>query len=338
MRTLVFSLLASFVTMTHLVSATEIPDVPDVAPGIESGEWSVEPWANPGAAERSDAKGKKLLRLFYVPAGKEKTAFRHVTGMGIAKKGKLSLHVYSEKAIPLSIALSTTPAFLWHESKPLDLKAGWNKLEFDTANPTWKTASSEWKFTQDVDSPGDVRAVDLIVHNPKAAGELYVIGFQYDADDASKQVEKLAKDLGSDDADTRAKSEKAILELGNPAIEVLAEVAAREDKPEIQIRARLLIKALETPAQPVAAERGDGQSRLAIAIGEEGAPGAPATPAPHAVAPRPANLNEVLANAEAHLQTLRTEVTKLHDESAALIKALDEASNLVKQLEEKKKD
>ncbi len=327
------ALLLLLVSLTPLVLAIEIPDVPDAAPGPESGEWLVEGWGNPGAVDHVDAKKCKLMKLIFVPAGKEKAAFRHNTGMGLPKNGKFTLQVYSEKAIDVSLALSTAPAYIYHEAKRVAVKPGWNKLEFDVSAKIWKTASSDWNYTQDVESSGDVRAIDLLVYNQKAAGDVYVLGMHYDPDDATKEAEKLAKDLSLDDADKRAASEKALLALGTPAIEVLSQIAARDDKPEIQIRARLLMKALEPQAAPAPASISvvspEMMRKRAGLVGETQIEEAGAALAPRA---KTASLPEVLADAEKQLVSLRAEVAQLHDQTATLVKTLDEASNLVKKL------
>jgi len=322
------ALLLLLVSLNTLVSAVELPDVPDAPPGLEGGEWSVEGWGNPGAVDHLDAKTRKLMKLIFVPAGKEKAAFRHSTGMGLPKNGKFTLQVYSEKSVDVSLALSTSEAYIYHEAKRVAVKPGWNKLEFDVSAKMWKTASSEWNYTQEIESPGDVRAVDLLVYNQKAAGDLYVLGMRYDPDDATKEAEKLAKDLSLDDADKRAASEKALLAVGTPAIEVLSQIAARDDKPEVQIRARLLLKALEPQAAPAASPE-VLRKRAGMAVESQ------MEAAVSAVAPnraKSATLPEVLADAEKQLASLRAEVNQLHDQTATLVKTLDEASNLVKKL------
>jgi len=328
------ALLLLIVSLSPLVSALEIPDVPDAAPGLESGEWSVEPWGNPGAVDRVETKTRKLMKLIFVPAGKEKAAFRHGTGLGLPKSGKISLQLYSEKALDLSLALSTTAAYLYHEAKRVAVKPGWNKIEFDVTAPVWKTASSEWKYTQEVESSGDVRALDLLIYNQKSAGDVYVLGMHYDPDEPSKEAEKLVKDLSLDDADKRAASEKALLALGTPAIEALNAIVARDDKPEIQIRARLLLKALEAPETPSPAQALAGAAAARERVGMVAESNVPVA-MPQSASAKTPSLPDVLANAEKQLQSLRAEVTQLHDQTAALLKTLDEASNLVKQLGDK---
>jgi hypothetical protein len=347
MRISILTCLSALFICGQSLAATEIPELAGAPPGLERGEWTVEPWGNPGAVERIESHNRKLLKFMFVPAGKEKTAFKHATGLGVAEKGKVTVHVYSEKILAVSLAISTTAAFTWYESKPAELKAGWNTLEFEAGAPAWKTAAAEWKFMQPVEAPGDVRAIDLIVQNKHTAGEIYVAGFTYDADETGKRAEKLAQDLGSDDADKRAKAEQAILDIGKPAIEVLSQAAASGDKPEIRMRALLLLKALETPDRAEAAAPGApnpfsaeiGEDQLERARQYSGARvqvhGPAVAPAPHA--PAPADLNAILADAQQQLQTLRTELNRINDQTAALIKTVEEANAFIKKIDEEHK-
>ena len=334
------AILSILLVCGSIFAATEIPELANVAAGLERGEWTVEPWGNPGAVERIESHNRKLMKLMFIPSGKEKTGFKHATGLGIAEKGKVTVHVYSEKALPVSLALSTTAAFIWHEAKPVELKIGWNTLEYEVGAPAWKTVASDWKFMLPVESPGDVRAIDLIVQNKNLAGEIYVAGCGYDADETGKRAGKLAQDLGSDDADKRAKAEQSILDIGKPAIEVLSQAAAAGDKAEIRMRALLLLKALETPDRAEAAAPTAPNPFVTAEIGEDherrdwkqstGARAQVRTAAPAA----PADLNAILTDAQQQLQTLRTELNRINDQTAALIKTVEEANAFIKKIEE----
>src|SRR6185295_10446427 len=208
--------------------------------GMERGKWLSEAWGNPGTVERIDSKGKKLLKLAFAGGEKEKTAFQHATGLALAKQGKISLQAYSENPFGLSVAVLAGQSYTWHESSVIALKPGWNKIEFSVSAPEWKTEASGWKNSTSVVPLGDVRAVDIVINNKDKAGEVFIYGLQYDADEQSKEIVKLAADLRSDDADIRAAAEKDLIAAGKPAIETLSQLAEEEDSQEVQMRAALI--------------------------------------------------------------------------------------------------
>ena len=283
------------------LAAGEVPKAPGGSPGMEQGEWQAEAWGNPGAVEKVDSQGTKLLKLEFKTGEKEYTAFKHATAIGLPKDGKLKLHVYAEQPVPLSLALTTKPACLWSETKVVELKKGWNKLEFSVDSKDWKTAASDWKYTANVEAPNDVRGVFLMVQNQQRAGEIFVYNFEYSLDERGKEVQKLLKDLGDKDAQKRAEAEKKITELGAPATEQLSQLA---EVPEFHERAAALLKAMAPPAVPAPA---------AEAPKTEG-PGAGARPA----LPRPVvvELQKKISDVEARLE-------KLEQKCSLLLQRLD---------------
>src|SRR5205807_2443854 len=52
------------------------------------------------------------------------------------------------------------------------------------------------------------------------------------------------------------------------------------------------------------------------------------------VAPAPAELNTILTDAQQQLQTLRTELNRINDQTAALIKTVEEANAFIKKIDE----
>lgn len=237
------------------LAADAIPPLPEkVEAGIERGVWALEGWGNSGTAEKLAAGDQKFLKLIYSNDEKDKTAFKHLTCFGLAYKGKLRMWVYAEKDNPpqVGLALSTTLAYIWHESKPVDLKKGWNKIEISAANPDWKTAVSEWKFTTAIEPRDDVRAIDIVVYNGKSEGQLLVYGLSYDPDDKGEKVKALAKELQSEDSEKREAAEKALVEIGRPALEALNQLA-EDERPEVLLRAasaRRQIEAIKEPPPP----------------------------------------------------------------------------------------
>ncbi|HLX60394.1 MAG TPA: hypothetical protein VKX17_03835 [Planctomycetota bacterium] len=243
------------------LSATDIPLNPaKTDPGMEVGQWSTEPWSNSGSVEKQSINDQKMMQVLYTGGKNDKAAFKHLTSFGLNPKGKIKLHVYTaeEKPPQVAIALSTTLAYKWHESKWRDLKKGWNALEFDVGTSDWKTEASGWKFSVSVEPPNDVRAVDFIVFNGDKTGVLYVQGWSYDADETGEKIKTFMQDIQSEDASKRELAEKALVAIGRPALEALHQIADN-DRPEVLLRAASAIRQIEAipeakPADPTILE------------------------------------------------------------------------------------
>lgn len=245
-------LLLPIALLASVVFAAAIPPSGEnIKPGMERGVWALEPWGNSGAAEKETLNGRKLLKLIYEPGEKGKTGFKHLTGCGINEEGKIAFMVYAPTDTPpkVGLAISTTPAYTWHESETKSIKKGWNRIEFSVRAKNWKTQASEWKHSVTIDSRDDVRAVDLLIYNEgKQTGVLFFEGLQYDLDPRGEQIAALISDLQSEDIDIRSKAEKDLIEIGRPALEALHQIAD-DDRPEVLLRAAAALKAIEGKAE-----------------------------------------------------------------------------------------
>jgi hypothetical protein len=244
---LALTVVSALLVAASLIAAGEIPALPDAPPpGIERGAWQVENWGNGGAVEKVTLDNQKLVKLSYKGDKKEKAAFKHPTAMGIDREGKLRLNVYSDDDKPpqLAVAIITTRGFRWHESKPVDLKKGWNKLEFAIGLKEWKTQTSDWKYTVPVEPADDVRAILLLVLNGDKAGALCIQGLSCDPDENGKKAALLIKDLQSDNAELRLKAEKGLVAIGRPATEALHQLP-EDAKPEVALRAASVLRQIE---------------------------------------------------------------------------------------------
>jgi hypothetical protein len=242
-----FALLLSFAYPLAAFAAGDVPLNPEnPKPGMERCAWSLESWGNTGTVERASTDVRKLLKLIYGGGTKDKTAYKHLTCFGVDPKGKITLHVYSEDEKPpqLGMALCTTGAYQWHESKAVDLKKGWNKVEFAVGEKVWKTEASGWKFEVPVASIDDVRVVDLLLFAGDKQGTVYVQGLAYDPDDKGKQVAAIMVDMQSEDIEKRSAAEKAIVGFGRPATEALYQIE-EDDRPEVMLRAASALRQIE---------------------------------------------------------------------------------------------
>jgi len=163
-----------------------IPAPPqNISPGIENGPWVVEKWGNPGTA--TWLNDRKVMKLAYTGGDKEKVVFKRTERYDLAQSGGARLYVYAtgEQPPAVSVALISTDANTWHESRPVSLKQGWNLLSFSASAKDWKTEATNWAFTTAVSKPNDVRAVSIVAYNGKASGELFVSGMRFELDIAA---------------------------------------------------------------------------------------------------------------------------------------------------------
>lgn len=256
MHTLRWSLIPAIAFLAVGVLAAEkkpkrdVPENPAKPnPGMEGGSWSLESWGNSGAFEKWTQKDRSALKLIYMAGEKDKTSFKHLTYLGADPTGNAMLHIYvppdCEKPPQIGIALSTTAAYVWHESRILPLKLGWNAVEFPLSAPNWKTQKTKWEFTAGIENIGEIRAVNLIVYNSKETGWLLVDGLQCAPDETGKKVAKLVEDLLGEDFVSRAKAEDELIKIGRPALEALYQIR-NSDRMEIILRAGAILRKIET--------------------------------------------------------------------------------------------
>jgi hypothetical protein len=234
------------------VLAAEIVPPEKALPGVERGSWSLEPWGNSGAAERTPGEGRaRMLKLICEGGAKDKTAFKHLTYFGVSRTGKIRFNVYApqEKPPAFAVALCTTVAYHWHESKMLTLKTGWNALELPVDERVWKTEQSKWEHTARVEPQEEIRAVDLLVYNGRESAVLFVYGFQYDPDAQGERLSAVTKQMLSEDPFEREEAEKIMVGIGRPATEALIQLADHE-RPEVMLRAASALRELDKIAEP----------------------------------------------------------------------------------------
>ncbi|MCK6473333.1 MAG: hypothetical protein L6R28_16440 [Planctomycetes bacterium] len=236
------------------------------ARGMETGGWSLEPWGNPGTADKLKDGDRAVLKLLYTKGEKDKTAFKHFTGTSADPKGKLRMWVYApdEKAPSVAVALSTSPAYVWFESRAFKLKQGWNKIEVPLEKSHWKSEKTGWTYATGVEHLDQIRGVDVLVFNGQAEGHLLLEGLALDPDETARKVGELIKELYSEESEKRTAAEKALVEIGRPAIEALFQVRASNPPSSVLLRAGWAIKQIEAkeeapPADPQVREQVEKQ-------------------------------------------------------------------------------
>lgn len=232
------------------------------ARGMEAGGWSLEPWGNPGTADKLKDGERAVLKLLYTKGEKDKAAFKHFTGTTADPKGKLRMWIYApdDKAPSVAVALSTSPAYVWFESRVFKLKQGWNKIEVPLEKSHWKSEKTGWTYATGVEHLDQIRAVDVLVFNGQAEGHLLLEGLSLDPDETAHKVAELIKGLYSEETEKRSAAEKALVEIGWPAIEALYQVRASNPSSPVLLRSGWAIKQIEgkeeaSPSDPQVREQ-----------------------------------------------------------------------------------
>ena len=152
--------------------------------GLETRGWTHETFGNPGSVfvVQKGESGNKMLALVFSGGDKGKTGFGRILDLAAREDGKLSFAAYNPSDAPLtiSVALTTGPDHVWHESKPVELKNGWNRVEFDLGANDYKTEASGWKHTSGISKKGEVRGLFLVVNNAGREGHIFVEGIRLD--------------------------------------------------------------------------------------------------------------------------------------------------------------
>jgi hypothetical protein len=246
-----------FVLSQDAAPAPEAPPANPAAPkrGMESGAWTLENWGNRGAVEHLSAGERRLLKLSFTGGDKEKTAFRHFTGLSAAPDGKVRLHLYAPADQPpkVSLAFQTGPRLTWTECAPQQLAKGWNALELPLAAPHWKTEATKWQLETGVEPVADLRAFYILVFNEKESGWLLVEGAAVDPDETGRKVATLVEELQAAEAEKRAKAEEALALIGRPAVEALLQ-AKVSPRPEVQLRAEWALARIQQTAEAAKAD------------------------------------------------------------------------------------
>ena len=155
----------------------------DELDGLETQAWNSLAEGNPAKLElvtlnEKPAQGAKRLALELVGGTKDFTGVRceGAWRLKTASSGKTVLVVYNDTggALRMSIAYSVSGEYVWYESAPQTLKAGWNTVVLSQGAHDFKTASSGWRHEAALTKPEDCRAVTLIFHSGRRTGRLFV--------------------------------------------------------------------------------------------------------------------------------------------------------------------
>jgi len=168
----------------------------DEADGVEAGSWAVQPEGNPGRVDLITLTGEKMqntrrLALTIQAGDKGYAAFRR-EGQWALKTGaqdRTMLVAYNDTggALRCSIAYSFSADFIWYESTPRELKAGWNTIEIAQGASDFKTRSSKWEHNAALWKPEDCRAIVLVFHTGKRTGLIFVDRLSLEGTDTSRK-------------------------------------------------------------------------------------------------------------------------------------------------------
>jgi hypothetical protein len=172
-------------------AGTSAQQPPRIAEGLEaSAGWSkeAEEFANPTSVSVVPLGGvdkDHVLRMQAAPGqrGKGALRLRFHPPYDLSDLTELQLSAYNEGKIPtpLSIALKTGEQWVYYESTTQAIQPGaWQRVSFNLSKPIFKSEASNWRHAGPVADLGQVRELQLQIHNGKTDATLLInqIGFQ----------------------------------------------------------------------------------------------------------------------------------------------------------------
>jgi hypothetical protein len=143
----------------------------------QSGAAAVYPIDNFGGE-----KNKGMELKYSMQNNVDHAAYSYINRIDFSDAAGVKFDVYNPNAygVKISIAFKTGDDQTWIESKQAGLAPGWNKdVLFDFITPSFKSANSNWNFTDYFSGRNDIREFLVQVYpDAKVAGSLYFTDFK----------------------------------------------------------------------------------------------------------------------------------------------------------------
>ncbi|MFC1672121.1 PepSY domain-containing protein [Planctomycetota bacterium] len=141
--------------------------------------WRVVPWSELAGlitADTEKTEGARSLLVQFQGDKEGKVVLVRPAALDLDGPTMVNVDVFSEKGnTEVAVAFGCGREFAYHESKPLALKAGWNKdLVVDLGKAEFKSRATQWEYTTKLSKPGEIRAVYLVLIGSTASGATYV--------------------------------------------------------------------------------------------------------------------------------------------------------------------
>lgn len=139
----------------------------------QSGAVSVQPAFDVGGENK---KGMKVI--FSTQSSVAKAAYLYRAREDFSKSVGIKFDVYNPMpySVKVSIAFQVGDEEMWIESKPIGIGPGWNRsIFFDFISPSFKSAESNWNYSEYFTRRNDIRSMILQVYpDQKVEGSIFI--------------------------------------------------------------------------------------------------------------------------------------------------------------------
>jgi len=156
-----------------------------VQEGLEArAQWSPEDqrWANPVTATLvtlQDQGGDQMLRLHFESGDSHKATVRWRKKLDVRASSILVLRINNPGEVPVkfSVAVKSGSDWEYFESRAQTIPADdtWHRVTFDLGGKDFKSARDKYRsHAFAIADPGDIRELQLQIHNGKSDGDLFI--------------------------------------------------------------------------------------------------------------------------------------------------------------------
>lgn len=125
-------------------------------------------------------KGMELV--FATQSNVDKAAYSYRNKIDLSDACGIKFDVYNpmDYSVKITLAFQVGDEETWIESKQIGIGPGWNRdIYFDFLSPSFKSAESNWNYTEYFNRRNDIRNIILsIFPDQKASGRIYVTDFK----------------------------------------------------------------------------------------------------------------------------------------------------------------
>ena len=158
-------------------------------PGFEIRGWEADnpKWSNPSKTEvvriRDGQTQREVLKIDYEGGEQFKAALERRVSWALTEDSVLEFHVLNQEKQPikLAVAFKTGSGWDFYESAPVDIAPSQTfvPVRFDLRAAIYGCKANNYAKTGKIDSLGDIKAIQVLIHNGRAPGSLLVSGMGF---------------------------------------------------------------------------------------------------------------------------------------------------------------
>ncbi len=163
--------------------------VPVSQPGFEIRGWEADnpKWSNPSKTEvvriRDGQAQREVLKIDYAGGEQFKAALERRVSWALTSDSVLEFHVLNQEKQPikLGVAFKTGSSWDFYESAPVDVAPGQTfvPVRFDLRAAIYGCKANNYAKTGRIDNLGDIKAIQVLIHNGRAPGSLLISGMGF---------------------------------------------------------------------------------------------------------------------------------------------------------------